>query len=143
MDAKSTTMVRAKSMTKFKTFKRSQSSVEQPSLSPPKTTTAGYPTSPQLLYGEEIIHQSHQHPLSKINLADLFTCAGCKEHGSGKRYSCQLCDFQLHDFCALAPHDLKSHPFHYQHHLSFNPKPGIVYTQPLILNPSPLHVISR
>ncbi|KAJ7967024.1 Cysteine/histidine-rich C1 domain protein [Quillaja saponaria] len=83
-----------------------------------------FPTSPQLVFGEELLHFNHpQHPLSKVNLHDLFTCSGCKEYGSGKRFICQQCDFQLHDFCALAPPALKAHPFHSQHRLLFYSRP--------------------
>ncbi|KAK7308516.1 hypothetical protein VNO77_42126 [Canavalia gladiata] len=84
-----------------------------------------FPTSPQLIFGEEILHFSHpQHPLSMVDLPDIFNCVGCKEYGSGKRFVCQQCDFQMHDFCALAPPALKAHPFHSQHSLLFHSKPG-------------------
>lgn len=133
-------------MIKSKThsLKRSLSTEKPPSPPPPPPTTTfpssssvttfaprkppliEFPTSPQLILGEEIIHSGHpQHPLSKINLPDLFTCAGCREYGAGKRYTCQPCDFQLHEFCALASPNqvLESHPFHYQHQLFFHSKP--------------------
>lgn len=88
-----------------------------------------FPTSPQLIFGEEIIHFSHpQHPLSLVNLPDLFTCDGCKEYGSGKRFVCQQCDYQLHDFCGLAPPALKAHPLHSQHSILFHSKPGMTMT---------------
>lgn len=91
--------------------------------SPPPTVE--FPTSPQLIFGEEIVHLSHpQHPLSMVDLPDLFICVGCKEYGSGKRFVCQKCEFQMHDFCALAPPTLKAHPFHSQHSLFFHSKPG-------------------
>lgn len=91
---------------------------------PKKTTLIEFPTSPQLILGEEMLHFSHpQHPLSQVDLPDLFTCAGCKEFGAGIRFTCQQCDFQLHEFCALAPQALKRHPFHSQHQLSFFSKP--------------------
>lgn len=90
--------------------------------SPP---TVVFPTCPQLIFGEEIIHFSHpQHPLSMVDLPDLFTCVGCKEFGSGKRFVCQQCNFQLHDFCALAPPALKAPLFHSQHPVLFHSKPG-------------------
>ncbi|XP_030523362.1 uncharacterized protein LOC115735928 isoform X2 [Rhodamnia argentea] len=128
-------MLRAKSMIKSKThsLERSPSAEKPPSPPPPpppppprKPPLVEFPTSPQLILGEEIIHSGHpQHLLSKIDLPDLFTCAGCREYGAGKRYTCQLCDFQLHDFCALAsPYQVReSHPFHYQHQLFFHSKP--------------------
>ncbi|WCJ44786.1 Cysteine/Histidine-rich C1 domain family protein [Euphorbia peplus] len=82
-----------------------------------------YPASPPII-GEEIVHFGHpQHHLNQVDLPDLFTCAGCKEYGSGKRFSCQQCDFQLHEFCGLAPKLLSAHPLHMQHHLLFSAKP--------------------
>lgn len=95
---------------------------------PKRSASLRFPTSPQLVLGEEMLHVSHpQHPLSHVNLPDLFTCAGCKEYGAGKRFTCQQCDYQLHDFCALAPPALKSHPFHCQHQLVFYSKPGMYW----------------
>ncbi|CAK9325080.1 unnamed protein product [Citrullus colocynthis] len=83
-----------------------------------------FPVSPQLMYGEEMVHFSHpRHRLSRMCLPDLFTCSGCKEYGAGNRFSCQQCDFQLHDFCAFSPPALKAHPFHSHHHLLFYSKP--------------------
>lgn len=83
------------------------------------------PVSPQLMYGEEMVHFSHpRHRLSRMCLPDLFTCSGCKEYGAGNRFSCQQCDFQLHDFCAFSPPALKAHPFHSYHQLLFYSKPG-------------------
>lgn len=120
--------MRAKSrMNSSRTFKRS-GSTDQPSSSsyssfPPAVEFPA--ASPQLILGEEITHFSHPHPLSKIDLRDLFTCAGCKEYGAGRRFACQLqCDYQLHDFCGSAPQTLKSHPLHHQHPLAFHHKPG-------------------
>ncbi|KAH7566966.1 hypothetical protein JRO89_XS07G0001500 [Xanthoceras sorbifolium] len=93
------------------------------SFSGPKRSPE-YPTSPQLIFGEERFHVSHpQHPLALIDVRDLFTCAGCKEYGSGKRFTCRQCDFQLHEFCALAPQSLKNHPLHCRHQLLLNTKP--------------------
>lgn len=84
-----------------------------------------FPTSPERVVGGEMLHFSHpHHRLSHINLPELFTCSGCLELGAAKRYACQLCNFQLHEFCALAPQALKSHPLHYQHQLVFYSKPG-------------------
>ncbi|KAJ4849143.1 hypothetical protein Tsubulata_040172 [Turnera subulata] len=80
-----------------------------------------FPTSP--LLGEDIPHPSHPHPLSQVDVGDLFTCSGCKEYGSGFRFSCKKCVFQLHEFCALAPPLLPAHPFHTQHQLSLYVKP--------------------
>ncbi|XP_028765788.1 uncharacterized protein LOC114723719 [Neltuma alba] len=83
-----------------------------------------FPTSPEAIFGEEIVSLSHpQHPLVQVEQPELYTCAGCKEYGSGKRFACQQCDFQVHDFCALAPPALKAHPFHSHHLILFHPKP--------------------
>lgn len=90
-----------------------------------KSHSIEFPTSPdQSLFGEEMHHFSHsQHPIALVTLQDPFTCFGCKERGAGKRFSCQQCDFQLHDFCALSPPVLKAHPLHLQHQLAFHSKP--------------------
>ncbi|XP_021815559.1 diacylglycerol kinase theta [Prunus avium] len=114
------TMVSNKPLRKTRTFllKRSESMQQPTEFVPRKSPVVEFSTSPQLIFGEEMLHFGHpQHPLSQVNLPDLFTCAGCKEYGAGKRFVCQQCDFQLHDFCALAPPALKSHPFHFQHQL--------------------------
>ncbi|KAL6844760.1 hypothetical protein ACP4OV_025419 [Aristida adscensionis] len=74
----------------------------------------------------EILHFSHpEHRLARFDLPYLFMCMGCKEYGAGRRFMCQACGFQLHEFCALAPPSLHDHPFHPKHpHLLFFVKPG-------------------
>ncbi|XP_043709074.1 uncharacterized protein LOC122658225 [Telopea speciosissima] len=49
---------------------------------------------------------------------------GCKEYGAGKRFKCLNCDFEMHEFCALAPPSVKNHSLHTQHPLVFHTKPG-------------------
>ncbi|XP_010684748.2 protein VACUOLELESS GAMETOPHYTES [Beta vulgaris subsp. vulgaris] len=87
-----------------------------------------FPVSPDadvLLLGEGITNSNHpQHKMVHVNLPNPFTCMGCKEYGAGSRFTCQQCNFELHDFCALAPLVLKAHPLHSQHQLVFIPKPG-------------------
>ncbi|CAN6204882.1 unnamed protein product [Urochloa humidicola] len=74
----------------------------------------------------EIVHFSHpEHRLARFDFPYLFMCMGCKEYGAGKRFMCQTCGFQLHEFCALAPPSLHDHPFHPKHpHLLFFTKPA-------------------
>ncbi|KQJ90790.1 uncharacterized protein LOC104585122 [Brachypodium distachyon] len=74
----------------------------------------------------EMVHLSHpEHRLARFDFPYLFMCMGCKEYGAGRRFMCQICGFQLHDFCALAPPSLHDHPFHPRHrHLLFFDKPG-------------------
>ncbi|KAI3465502.1 hypothetical protein Pfo_022165 [Paulownia fortunei] len=105
-------------------MKRS-SSMDVPAASPAKNSQLKeFPTSPQTAVGEEITHYTHsKHPLTEVTLAELFTCAGCKEYGAGKRFACQQCEFQLHEFCAFSPPILKNHPLHGQHQLVFHSKP--------------------
>uniref|UniRef100_A0A1J3D9P9 Zinc finger PHD-type domain-containing protein n=1 Tax=Noccaea caerulescens TaxID=107243 RepID=A0A1J3D9P9_NOCCA len=92
---------------------------------PPRPRSVEFPASPQLIQGEEMVHFGHpQHVVVKVELPDIYSCAGCKEEGAGIRFVCQECDYQLHEFCALAPPLLKSHPFHYQHQLLFFAKPA-------------------
>jgi hypothetical protein len=77
----------------------------------------------------EIVHFSHpEHRLAPFDFPYLFMCMGCREYGAGKRFMCQICGFQLHDFCALAPPSLHDHPFHPKHqHLLFFEKPGTMF----------------
>lgn len=90
-----------------------------------------FPVSPDadaLLLGEGITNANHpQHRMVHVNLPNPFNCMGCKEYGAGPRFTCQQCNFELHDFCALAPPVLKAHPLHSQHQLVFASKPGINY----------------
>lgn len=74
----------------------------------------------------EMVHFSHpEHRLARFDFPYLFLCMGCKEYGAGKRFMCQICGFQLHEFCAMAPPSLHDHPFHPKHqHLLFFEKPG-------------------
>ncbi|KAJ4963420.1 hypothetical protein NE237_023359 [Protea cynaroides] len=83
-------------------------------------------SSPPILGEEkEILHFSHpQHTLLLVNFPYIFTCMGCKEYGAGNRFKCLQCDFELHEFCALAPPSLKTHSLHGQHSLIFYTKPG-------------------
>ncbi|KAI6668401.1 hypothetical protein NL676_016112 [Syzygium grande] len=121
-----------KPIRKSPTLKR-QHSMQLPLSLPPSPTqivpskplpVIEFPTSLERIVGEEMLHFSHpHHALSHINLPELFTCSGCQEIGAAKRYACQLCNYQLHEFCALAPLALKSHPLHYQHQLLFYSKP--------------------
>lgn len=86
-----------------------------------------FPISPEVpQLGDEIFNETlhPQHPISQTNLPDLFTCAACKEYGAGERFGCTDCDYQLHDFCALAPPVLKRHPIHPLHKIIFSSKPG-------------------
>ncbi|KVI07643.1 uncharacterized protein LOC112507284 [Cynara cardunculus var. scolymus] len=120
-------------MNKRSSFRRSQTF--QPTNSDPfrvtnavpprKSLSIEFPTSPdQSLFEEQMNHFTHpHHPISLVNLQEAFTCSGCKERGAGKRFACQKCDFQLHDFCALSPPFLKAHPLHLQHQLVFHSKP--------------------
>ncbi|ERN11420.1 hypothetical protein AMTRI_Chr03g43510 [Amborella trichopoda] len=79
----------------------------------------------------EILHFSHpNHPLSLISIPYLFTCMGCKEYGAGQRYRCNLCNFDLHEFCALAPSHLQNHPLHPKHPLVFSTKPSTRFLKP-------------
>ncbi|KAL4277602.1 hypothetical protein HN51_060760 [Arachis hypogaea] len=93
--------------------------------SPPPPPPVKFPTSPEQIFGQEIIHFSHpQHSLSMVEMGEVFVCVGCKEYGCGKRFVCQECEFQLHDFCAFAPPALKAHPLHSQHSILFHSKPA-------------------
>ncbi|XP_042055930.1 uncharacterized protein LOC121800424 [Salvia splendens] len=59
-----------------------------------------------------INHFTHPHPLTAADNNQEFSCDGCKTLGSGKRFCCNACDFDLHDYCATCPRSLSSfmHP---------------------------------
>ncbi|KAI3885737.1 hypothetical protein MKX03_027927 [Papaver bracteatum] len=68
-------------------------------------------------------HFTHPHVLIKQNFEDIqhegydndeFECDGCSAAGSGARYHCKQCSFDLHEDCATCPGFLTSfiHPNH-------------------------------
>lgn len=64
-----------------------------------------------------IDHFAHPgHPLKTVDGDQEFLCNGCKTLGTGKRYRCHGCDFDLHDFCGTCPRVLSS----FMHHHSLN-----------------------
>ncbi|WOL13947.1 hypothetical protein Cni_G22727 [Canna indica] len=61
---------------------------------------------------EELYHPSHpQHRLRAEYMETPFLCDGCKEAGIGLKYTCAVCEFDLHKACALAPPAV-AHPFY-------------------------------
>ncbi|KAI3945769.1 hypothetical protein MKW98_023043 [Papaver atlanticum] len=70
-------------------------------------------------------HITHPHVLIKQTFEDIqnegyendeFVCDGCSVEGSGARYHCKQCSFDLHEDCATCPGFLKS-PIHPNHPL--------------------------
>lgn len=60
----------------------------------------------------ELNHFSHpQHKLRFEYKEVPFKCDGCKEAGIGSRYTCDICEFDLHKHCALTPLTI-THPFY-------------------------------
>ncbi|KAK4359270.1 hypothetical protein RND71_021499 [Anisodus tanguticus] len=62
-------------------------------------------------------HFTHpQHPLTLHDdtINPKYLCEGCMTYGSGKRYYCHDCTFNLHEYCATCPRKLSSfmHPHH-------------------------------
>ncbi|KAI3912527.1 hypothetical protein MKW98_020989 [Papaver atlanticum] len=59
-------------------------------------------------------HFTHSHILTKKNFSDEFLCDGCNMLGSGIRYHCSGCKFDLHEDCATCPEKLETyiHPGH-------------------------------
>lgn len=108
---------------KYPSMEQHQTSSQPTQYIPIKSFSFKFPTSPEPSYRQELLHFSHQqHPLVQITSSELFTCNGCKEYGAGRRFACQQCDFQLHEFCALSPPSLNTHPLHSQHQLLFHSK---------------------
>ncbi|MCL7050021.1 hypothetical protein MKW94_002927 [Papaver nudicaule] len=70
---------------------------------------------------ETLRHFSHPHVLVKgagnnPTAYTTFGCDGCGMDGSGIRYQCRQCDFDLHEDCATCPEHLTS-SFHPDHQL--------------------------
>lgn len=59
-----------------------------------------------------INHFTHAHPLAAADNDREFLCDGCKTVGIGKRFRCNGCDFDLHDYCGTCPRTLASHSMH-------------------------------
>ncbi|KAK4419026.1 putative nucleoredoxin 1-1 [Sesamum alatum] len=65
-----------------------------------------------------IVHFTHPaHTLTAVDDQRDYLCNGCKTLGNGKRYRCQRCDFDLHDYCGTCPRLLSSF-MHKKHALS-------------------------
>ncbi|KAK8591787.1 hypothetical protein V6N13_031833 [Hibiscus sabdariffa] len=62
-----------------------------------------------------IQHSTHRHPLTEVRANTQFLCDGCQIPGSGTRFRCQPCDFDLHLHCANSPEPKKTikHFLHY------------------------------
>jgi hypothetical protein len=56
-------------------------------------------TSTTIIKKTHIKHQGHEHELELKNYQKPYKCDGCKAHGYGSRYRCELCDFDLHEEC--------------------------------------------
>ncbi|KAM0842134.1 hypothetical protein ACQ4PT_058536 [Festuca glaucescens] len=54
---------------------------------------------------KEILHDSHKmHPLVLHRTGSpAYRCNGCGCPGLGSRYRCDVCNFDLHEFCATCP----------------------------------------
>lgn len=65
-------------------------------------------------YTKELIsHFSHpQHKLKFEYTETPFKCDGCKEAGIGSKYTCTICDYDLHMHCAIPTSPSISHPFY-------------------------------
>nr|XP_016507408.1 PREDICTED: diacylglycerol kinase theta-like [Nicotiana tabacum] len=62
------------------------------------------------------LRQQHEHPITIYDDANntKYLCEGCMIPGSGKRYHCHDCNFNLHEHCGTCPPNLSSfmHPYH-------------------------------
>lgn len=60
------------------------------------------------MVNSKMIHPSHpEHPLEMVNHQESYTCDGCKMEGTGPRYRCERCNYDLHHECMFAPSKLK------------------------------------
>ncbi|EYU35257.1 hypothetical protein MIMGU_mgv1a024781mg, partial [Erythranthe guttata] len=70
-----------------------------------------------------IRHRTHpEHLLKPFYIPNEFLCDGCDQLGSGPTYSCEACNFDLHEICATCPSTIQS-GFHPKHPLTLVNKP--------------------
>ncbi|XP_051134686.1 uncharacterized protein LOC127253918 [Andrographis paniculata] len=66
----------------------------------------------------DILHRSHKHTLVPFrSRSALITCEACESVGNGEFYWCSLCDFYIHQSCALLHNNIR-HEKHKQHSLT-------------------------
>ncbi|XP_023764480.1 uncharacterized protein LOC111912993 [Lactuca sativa] len=82
------------------------------------------------------MHPSHQ--LTEHIADTIYRCDGCKMYGTGTRFTCPPCNFDLHDYCAKCPPSLPltvNHP----HPMSLvDYKPQLNHTEPCKICRSPI-----
>lgn len=44
-----------------------------------------------------------RHTLERVNYEGLYACDGCRMDGTGPRYRCDRCNYDLHHECMFAP----------------------------------------
>ncbi|KAL1555664.1 hypothetical protein AAHA92_11376 [Salvia divinorum] len=63
-----------------------------------------------------IDHFTHPHRLTAADFNHEFLCNGCMTIGISRRFRCNACDFDLHEYCATCPRSL--HSFMHPHPLT-------------------------
>lgn len=48
------------------------------------------------------LHPQHPLPFQRSQVYDTFICSACNEKGTGYRYHCSLCEFNMHWACAVS-----------------------------------------
>ncbi|KAJ0804906.1 putative chromatin regulator PHD family [Helianthus annuus] len=71
------------------------------------------------------------HRLTELTANTSYHCDGCKIAGTGTRFTCTICNFNLHDYCAKCPTRWIISTTHHRHELSlFLHRPKVNQTQP-------------
>ncbi|KAJ0785864.1 putative chromatin regulator PHD family [Helianthus annuus] len=71
------------------------------------------------------------HRLTELTANTSYHCDGCKIAGTGTRFTCTICKFNLHDYCAKCPTRWIISTTHHRHELSlFLHRPKVNQTQP-------------
>lgn len=58
---------------------------------------------------------AHGHPLSEEYRKKEFLCEACHTLGFGASKSCNICNFDLHDYCTTCPSEIHSPKLHPRH----------------------------
>ncbi|KAI3762898.1 hypothetical protein L1987_53340 [Smallanthus sonchifolius] len=93
------------------------------------------PTSTKTL--AHFMHPPHR--LTELTANTPYHCDGCKVAGTGTRFTCTICKFNLHDYCAKCPNTWVIFTTKHVHQLSlFLHRPKVNQTQPCQICHSPV-----
>ncbi|XP_021296074.1 uncharacterized protein LOC110425465 [Herrania umbratica] len=74
---------------------------------------------------QSFLHFTHpNHPVTECYVAQEYLCDACHTLGQGRSYHCPMCNFVLHEYCAMCPPTINFH-LHPQHVLTLVNQQGM------------------